>query len=51
MTPKDFERHLSVVSGGFTLHAATRAGGMDERGREALLKYVLRPPIAHHSRP
>jgi hypothetical protein len=42
----DFERHLSVGSGGFTLHAATRAGGMDERGREALLKYVLRPPIA-----
>jgi hypothetical protein len=43
---KDFERHLSVGSGGFTLHAATRAGGQDERGREALLKYVLRPPIA-----
>ena len=42
----DFERHLCVGSGGFTLHAATRAGGMDNRGREALLKYVLRPPIA-----
>ena len=31
---------------GFTLHAATRAGGFDARAREALLKYVLRPPIA-----
>ena len=37
---------LSVGSGGFTLHAAARAGGMDDRGREALLKYALRPPIA-----
>ena len=43
---RDFERHLSVGRGGFTLHAATRAGAMDERGREALLEYVLRPPIA-----
>ncbi len=31
---------------GFTLHAATRAGGLDPAGREALLRYVLRPPIA-----
>jgi hypothetical protein len=31
---------------GFNLHAATRAGGLDAAGREALLKYVLRPPIA-----
>ena len=43
---RDFDRHLSVGRSGFTLHAATRAGAMDERGREALLKYVLRPPIA-----
>jgi hypothetical protein len=43
---RDFDRHLSVGRGGFTLHAATRTGPMDERGREALLKYVLRPPIA-----
>jgi hypothetical protein len=43
---RDFEQHLSVGRGGFTLHAATRAGAMDERGREALLRYVLRPPIA-----
>ena len=42
----DDKRHLSVGRDGFTLHAATRAGAMDERGRETLLKYVLRPPIA-----
>jgi hypothetical protein len=29
-----------------TLHAATRAGGHDEAGREALLKYILRPAVA-----
>ena len=29
---------------GFTLHAATRAGALDLAGREALLRYVLRPP-------
>jgi hypothetical protein len=28
------------------LHAATRAGGLDAEGREALLRYILRPPIA-----
>ena len=43
---RDFDRHLSVGRGGFTLHAATRAGAMDDRGRETLLKYVLRPAIA-----
>jgi len=37
---------LSVREFGFSLHAATRAGGEDEKGREALLKYVLRPPLA-----
>jgi hypothetical protein len=31
---------------GFTLHANTCAGALDERGREALFEYVLRPPIA-----
>jgi hypothetical protein len=31
---------------GFTLHAATRAGALDPLGREALLRYVLRPPVA-----
>src|SRR5258706_7227442 len=28
------------------LHAATRAGALDTAGREALLRYILRPPIA-----
>ena len=31
---------------GFTLHAATRAGALDLEGREALLKYILRPAVA-----
>jgi hypothetical protein len=34
---------LSVREAGFSLHAATRAGAADEQGREALLKYILRP--------
>ena len=29
-----------------SLHAATRAGAQDTQGREALLRYVLRPAIA-----
>ena len=37
---------LCASQDGFTLHAATRAGAMDTVGREALCKYVLRPPIA-----
>ena len=37
---------LSVRERGFSLHAATRAGAEDEKGREALLKYILRPPLA-----
>jgi hypothetical protein len=41
-----FERPLCVALDGFTLHAATRAGGHDEQGREALLKYILRPAVA-----
>lgn len=28
------------------MHAATRAGAADEQGRQALLKYILRPPLA-----
>jgi putative transposase len=28
------------------LHAETRAGALDPPGREALLRYVLRPPVA-----
>ena len=37
---------LSVAEQGFSLHAATRAGAEDRKGRETLLKYSLRPPIA-----
>lgn len=37
---------LSVTEFGFSLHAATHAGAEDARGREALCKYVLRPPLA-----
>jgi len=40
------DKPLCASQDGFTLHAATRAGAIDTRGREALLKYVLRPPIA-----
>jgi hypothetical protein len=48
LTPRAmvFERPLCVALDGFTLHAATRAGGLDEPGREALLKYILRPAVA-----
>jgi len=38
---------LSVKDMGFSLHAATHAGAADTRGREALVKYVLRPPLAN----
>jgi hypothetical protein len=31
---------------GFTHHAATRASALNASGREALLRYVLRRPIA-----
>ena len=41
-----FDKPLCASLDGFTLHAATRAGGLDAQGREALLRYVLRPPIA-----
>jgi hypothetical protein len=37
---------LSVREAGFSLHAATHAGAEDEKGREALLKYILCPPLA-----
>jgi hypothetical protein len=37
---------LSVREAGFSLHAATHAGAEDEKGREALLKYIMRPPLA-----
>jgi len=44
--PLAYDKHLCASLDGFTLHAATRAGAMDPVGREALLCYVLRPPIA-----
>jgi hypothetical protein len=41
-----YDKPLCVSLDGFTRHAATRAGALDQAGREALLRYVLRPPIA-----
>ncbi len=41
-----FDKPLCAALDGFTLHAATRAGALDVEGREALLRYVLRPPLA-----
>ena len=40
-----YDKPLCASLDGFTLHAATRAGALDS-GREALLRYVLRPPVA-----
>jgi hypothetical protein len=37
---------LSVAELGFSLHAATVVAADDAAGREALCRYVLRPPIA-----
>src|SRR5512134_1244319 len=41
-----YDKPLCASLDGFTLHAATRAGAFHPPGREALLRYVLRPPIA-----
>jgi hypothetical protein len=41
-----YDKPLCASMDGFTLHAATRAGASDAHGREALLRYPLRPPIA-----
>jgi hypothetical protein len=41
-----YDKPLCASLDGFTLHAATRAGALDQAGREALLRYVRRPPIA-----
>jgi hypothetical protein len=41
-----YDKPLCASLDGFTLHAATRAGALDPTGREALLRYVLRPPVA-----
>jgi hypothetical protein len=40
------ESKLCVSDEGYNLHAATTAGAQDKRGREALLRYILRPPVA-----
>ena len=37
---------LSVAELGFSLHAATHASGDDLPGREALVRYALRPPLS-----
>jgi putative transposase len=45
--PRDalaYDKPLCASLDGFTLHAATRAGAFHLAGREALLRYVLRPP-------
>ena len=39
-------RGLCASEHGFSLHAATTAGAADAAGKEALCKYILRPPIA-----
>jgi hypothetical protein len=41
-----YDKPLCASLDGFTLHAATRAGALHLAGREALLRYVLRPPLA-----
>ncbi len=42
----DITGPLSVTEMGFSLHAATTASAEDARGREALVRYALRPPMA-----
>jgi len=37
---------LAAAELGFSLHAATRADATDARGREALVRYALRPALA-----
>jgi len=37
---------LAAAELGFSLHAATTADADDEPGREALVRYVLRPPVS-----
>jgi hypothetical protein len=39
-------RGLCASEQGFTLHAATAAGATNTPGKEALCKYILRPPVA-----
>jgi Putative transposase len=46
-----YDKPLCAPLDGFTLHAATRAGARHAAAREALLRYVLRPPIAQERAP
>jgi hypothetical protein len=41
-----YDKPLCASLDGFTLHAATRAGAFHPAGREALLRYALRPALA-----
>ena len=41
-----FTKGLCATEDGFSLHAATTASAGDAAGREALCRYILRPPIA-----
>ena len=41
-----YDKPLCASLDGFTLHAATRAGALHAAGREALLRYVVRPAVA-----
>ena len=38
---------LTAEQGGFSLHAATHVHAADVRGREAICRYLLRPPLAN----
>jgi hypothetical protein len=42
----DIQAPNCVSEAGFSLHAATTAGAEDTRARQALLKYILRPPVS-----
>ncbi|MCC6646374.1 MAG: hypothetical protein IT374_12480 [Polyangiaceae bacterium] len=44
--PFTLDQHPCASMDGCTLHAAARACALDTQGREALLRYALRPAIA-----
>ena len=45
----EYPKGLCAAAHGFSLHAATTARADDPVGREALCKYILRPPIAQQN--
>lgn len=45
----EYPKGLCATAHGFSLHAATTARADDAVGREALCKYILRPPIAREN--